>query len=279
MLPLLITTFLMLGAAMTALPASAADWELVWSDDFDHDGLPDPKKWDYEIGFVRNNELQYYTRERKKNARVENGMLVIEAVKERFRNPAYHPGSKDAKAAVSREFADYTSASLITKGKAAWCRGRIEVRAKLPAGRGMWPAIWMLGSSIGKLGWPACGEIDIMENVGFDPTWIHGTVHTAKYNHVKGTQKGGKVEVKSASSDFHVYAIEWDAERIDFLVDDQKYFTFANEHSGADAWPFDAEHYLILNIAVGGSWGGQKGIDDSVFPQQMLVDYVRVYRR
>ena len=262
-----------LALVMTALSVSAGEWKLVWSDDFDHEGLPDKEKWDYEEGFVRNNELQFYTRERKQNARVANGMLVLEARKEQFKNPSYAPGKPE------KEYADYTSASIITKGKASWRYGRVAVRAKLPQGRGTWPAIWMLGTKTGKVGWPACGEIDIMEHVGFDPATIFATIHTAKYNHVKGTQKGSKTEVSDPSENFHIYAIQWEPDKISFLVDNREYFTFANEHTDSAAWPFDAEHYLILNIAIGGSWGGQKGIDDTIFPQRMLVDYVRIYQK
>jgi beta-glucanase (GH16 family) len=248
--------------------AQADDWRLVWSDDFDKPGMPDESKWTYEEGFIRNHESQYYTRARKENARVEDGALVIEARKERFKNPRRGP-----------EFAEYTSASVNTRGKVAWCYGRIEVRAKLPTGRGMWPAIWMLGTSIDKVGWPACGEIDIMENVGYDPDMIHANIHTKAYNHVKGTGKGSKLTVPKPHEDFHVYAVEWTEKRMDFFVDDQKYFSFDNEGSGRDAWPYDQPHYLILNIAVGGAWGGQRGINDDIFPQKMLVDYVRVYEK
>ena len=270
---------MVLTIVLAGLSASAGEWKLVWSDEFDHKGPPDKTKWSYEEGFLRNDELQYYMRERADNARVDKGMLVLEARKERFKNPSYDPAKTPPKPSTAREFAEYTSASLVTLGKAAWRYGRIEVRAKLPAGKGMWPAIWLLGTNIGKIGWPTCGEIDIMEYVGFDPKTIYGTIHTAKYNHVKGTQKGSKLEVADPAKRFHVYAAEWGPEAISLSVDQKQYFTFPNEHTGAEAWPFDAEFYLILNIAVGGSWGGQKGVDDSIFPQRMLVDYVRVYQQ
>ncbi len=255
--------------------ASAADWKLIWSDEFDKPGLPDESKWTYEEGFVRNQESQYYTQARQENARVEDGFLVIEARKEPFKNPRFDASQPGRRRGA--ESAQYTSASVNTRGKAAWSYGRIEVRAKLPTGRGMWPAIWMLGTNIDQVGWPACGEIDIMENVGFDPDVIHANIHTKAYNHVKGTNKGAKITIPKAHEDFHVYAIEWTKEKMDFFVDDQKYFSFANEGTGRDAWPYDQPHYLILNIAVGGAWGGQKGIDDGIFPQKMLIDYVRVY--
>lgn len=261
------------------LPAQDAGWKLVWSDEFEKPGSPDPAKWDYETGFVRNKELQYYTRDRKENARVEKGILIIEARKEKMKNAAYDPARPARGGALHREIADYTSASLITRGKAAWTYGRIEVRAKLPTGRGTWPAIWTLGANMREVRWPACGEIDIMEFVGFDPGVIHGNIHTRKYNHIQNTNKGDKTKVPDASEKFHVYAIEWDAEHIDFFVDDRKYFTFRKEEGGTDAWPFDKDQYLILNLAIGGSWGGQKGVDDGIFPQQLLIDYVRVYQK
>ncbi|NQT38823.1 MAG: glycoside hydrolase family 16 protein [Planctomycetes bacterium] len=259
-----------------ALPAGAEPWRLVWSDEFDGSGLPDQEKWGYEEGFVRNNERQYYTSARKENTLVKDGLLVIRANKERYANPRFRGDSAPADGRHGRKFAEYTSASVTSRGKVTWRYGRIEVRAKLPTGRGMWPAIWMLGT---KNGWPACGELDIMENVGFAPDVIHANVHTTKYNHTKGNGKGAKITVEKPYETFHVYAIEWNKDRIDFFLDDQKYFTYTNEGTGVDAWPFDSPHYLILNIAVGGSWGGQRGIDDAVFPQEMAIDYVRVYQK
>ncbi len=240
-----------------ASQSAASQWQLVWSDEFDYTGLPQAEKWDYETGMVRNREAQYYTKARSKNTRVEEGHLIIEAHQEDF------------------EQAKYTAGSLYSK--ADWKYGRIEVRAKIPTGRGMWPAIWMMPAERTG-GWPACGEIDIMENVGFNPDVIHATVHTKSYNHTIGTQKGDTIKVDKPHADFHVYAIQWNAEKIDFFLDDTKYFTFKNEGSGTATWPFDKPFHLKLNIAVGGAWGGQKGIDDSLFPQQLVIDYVRVYQ-
>ena len=236
-------------------------WELVWNDEFNYEGLADESKWSYESGFVRNREKQYYTKARAENARVEDGTLIIESRRERY------------------EGGDYTSASLHTWHKAEWLYGRIEVRAKLPTGKGMWPAIWMLGTNRRQVGWPACGEIDIMENVGFDPGVIHANIHTKAYNHMKGTNKGAKIKDKKPYEQYHVYAIEWFEDRIDFYFDDEKYFSFENEGTGNDVWPFDKPHYLILNAAIGGSWGGQKGIDDTIFPQKYYIDYVRVFKQ
>jgi beta-glucanase (GH16 family) len=248
------------AGSRVAGPAPRPGWELVWSDEFDYRGLPDSTRWTYEVGMIRNRELQYYTRARPENARVENGTLVIEARKEPF------------------DTAAYTSASLTTEGRASWRYGRIEVRAKLPAGRGMWPAIWTLGTNHRTVGWPRTGEIDIMENVGFTPDTLYANVHTEAFNHVRGNGKGTSVPLAGMSTDFHVYAVEWFPDRIDFYHDDRKYFTFENTGRGVAEWPFDAEQYLILNAAIGGAWGGQRGVDDSIFPQRYYVDYVRVYR-
>jgi beta-glucanase (GH16 family) len=137
----------------------------------------------------------------------------------------------------------------------------------------------MLGVNRKEVGWPACGEIDIMENVGFDPLRIVGSVHTAAYNHTIGTQKSSKIDVANSWEDFHVYAMEWYADRIDIFVDGQKYFTFRNEGTGSQTWPFDKPQYLLINLAIGGSWGGQKGIDEGRFPHRYVVDYVRVYQQ
>jgi beta-glucanase (GH16 family) len=244
----------------THAPAPPAGWTLVFSDEFDRAGALDPGRWGYEIGYIRNGEKQYYT-SRAENVRVEDGSLVIEARREPYQGYGY------------------TSASLNTRHRFDLLYGRVEVRAKLPGGRGTWPAIWMLGTNIDEAGWPACGEIDVMENVGFEPTLIHGTIHTASYNHVSGTAKGAAVTVTSPSEGFHVYAMEWYEDRIDIFVDDERYFTFRNEGTGSRVWPFDRPQYLLLNLAIGGSWGGQQGIDDALFPHRYLIDYVRVYQQ
>jgi beta-glucanase (GH16 family) len=275
----LIGVLLVLSAVLSA---NAADWKLVWNDEFEKPGLPDGAKWDYETGFIRNNEKQFYTRARKENARVENGMLVIEAKRERKLAPGSSPPAKlgrDGGASGVPADAEYTSASLTTRGKAAWTYGRIEVRAKLPSGRGTWPAIWTLGTNIDSAGWPACGEIDIMEFVGFEPGVVHANIHTKKYNHVMKTGKGDKLTIPDASQAFHIYSVEWDSQTIEFFVDDRKYFTYRNEGTGPDAWPYDNDQFLILNLAIGGDWGGQKGIDDAIFPQRYEIDYVRVYQK
>ncbi len=267
---------------LIASSAFASDWKLVWSDEFakDKPGLPDPAKWDYDTGFIANHEAQYYTRDRKENARVEDGMLIIEARKEQIRNPAFDPEATNTNNwRRSHEFAAYTSARLVTRGRASWTYGRIEVRAKLPAGRGVWPAIWMLGTNVQHVGWPAGGEIDIMEMVGFKPGMIYAHIHDRKYDVLQKSAKGNGIKIPDASDAFHVYAVEWDAEHIDFFVDGRKYYTYRNENTGPDAWPFDKAQYLILNLAIGGGWGGQHGIDDNIFPQRLCIDYVRVYQK
>ena len=243
-------------------PPPPAPYQMVWNDEFDYSGLPDSTKWNYDVGGNGwgNHELEFYTSKRPENSRVENGNLVIEARRESWQGM------------------NYTSARLITKGKMSWQYGKIEVRAKLPRGRGTWPAIWMLGDT-NPLKWPDDGEVDIMEHVGFDPGIIHGSVHCKKYNWVIGNGKTATTPVMDCSDSFHVYRVEWDNGNLNISVDSNAYMSFANEHSGYDAWPFDNKLFLILNIAVGGDWGGQKGVDDSIWPQQMLIDYVRVYQR
>ncbi|MHA8099940.1 glycoside hydrolase family 16 protein [Aquirufa aurantiipilula] len=235
----------------------------VWADEFNQAGLPDDKIWSYDVGGSGwgNNELQYYTKADLDNAHVENGILTIEAKKESF------------------EGKSYTSARLVTKGKKDFLFGRIEVRAKLPAGRGNWPAIWTLASQseYGQAYWPDNGEIDIMEHVGYDPGVVHSTVHTKSFNHVINTQKAGITQVPDFDQVFHVYRIDWTPEYIKAFIDGKEYFTFQNTRVGWEDWPFDKKQHLLLNIAVGGNWGGQKGVDDSIFPSKMLIDYVRVY--
>jgi beta-glucanase (GH16 family) len=226
--------------------------KLVWSDEFDREGLPDVAKWSYDVGGSGwgNNELQYYTHDRPENARIEKGILHIEARKE------------------SWEGKPYTSARLVTKGKGDWQYGKVEVRAKLPKGRGTWPAIWMLASTT-PLRWPDDGEIDIMEQVGFDPGIIHGTIHCKKYNHIIGTQK---------AATRHVYSFEWTRDKMTWAIDGKEYYTLPRLEGGYEAWPFDNQMHLLLNLAVGGNWGGQKGVDETIWPQSLEVDYVRVYQ-
>lgn len=250
-----------------AIATGCTDKKPVWSDEFDNPGAPDSIKWNYDVGNGcpnvcnwGNNEAQYYTRD-SKNVRVENGNLIIEA----------HKDSLGGKA--------YTSTRIVSKMKGDWLYGRIEIKAKLPKGKGTWPAIWMLPTDRKYGGWPASGEIDIMEHVGYDPGVIHGTIHTELYNHGKGTQKEGKITVEDCMDTFHVYAIDWSKDTMDFFVDDKHYLTITRDpNEDFKGWPFDQRFHLIMNIAVGGNWGGKEGIDDSIWPQRMEVDYVRVYQ-
>ena len=236
---------------------------LVWSDEFNQPGAPDSTKWGYDLGASNgwgNNELEYYTRD-PKNVRIEGGNLIIEARKD------------------SLEGKPFTSCRIVSKGKGDWLYGRVEVRAKLPHTKGTWPAIWMLSTDDSYGGWPASGEIDIMEHVGYDPGVIHGTIHTDAYNHVKKTQKEGKVKVPDAQDKFHVYAIEWTKDKMDFIVDDKIYHSVQRDpKDDYKGWPFDKRFHLIMNVAVGGNWGGKEGVDETGWPQRMEVDYVRVYQ-
>jgi len=236
--------------------------KLVWSDEFNKPGHPDTTKWAYNIGTGNNgwgnNELEYYTNS-ENNARVDNGNLIIEARKENV-------GGQN-----------YTSARMLTKGKADWTYGRFEIRAKLPAGLGSWPAIWMLGSNIDQVGWPACGEIDIMEHVGKSLNEIHWSAHSKLYNWPKGTQKTAKAFISDVTASFHVYTLDWSKKEMKFYVDNVLYLTVENENKSDEYYPFVAPQFLLLNLAVGGGFGGPK-VDDSIFPIRMEVDYVRVYQ-
>ncbi|MBK1877920.1 family 16 glycosylhydrolase [Pelagicoccus mobilis] len=259
---LVLAALLSLGAPPQLHSAETGEWQLVWADEFETDGSPNPQFWDYEQGYIRNNELQYYTANRSENCRVENGSLIIEARRDNF------------------EGRSVTSASLTTRRSASWTYGRIEVRAQLAPGRGTWPAIWMLGDNIDEVGWPHCGEIDIMEFVGYDPNTVHGTIHTTAYNHIQNTERNGHLEFDDLTTAMHVYSVEWEADEMRFYVDDQLYFTFQNDGQNNDAtWPFHRPQHLKLNLAIGGDWGGAQGVDSSIYPTQFLVDYVRVYQR
>jgi len=241
--------------------------ELAWSDEFNTEGTPDSTKWDFDLGDGcpdncgwGNNELQYYTREAK-NIRVEGGHLVIEARRD----------SSGGKA--------FTSSKIVSRSKGDWLYGRLEIKARLPRGKGTWPAIWMLPTDWKYGGWPASGEIDIMEHVGYDPGVIHGTIHTEAYNHIKQTQKEGKITIPDAQDAFHIYSVNWSEDKMEFYVDDKLYHTVIRDpKDDYKGWPFDQRFYLIMNIAVGGNWGGAQGVDPDIWPQRMEIDYVRVYQ-
>lgn len=260
--------FMLLTAALATVNPAPSGHVLAWADEFEADGLPDASRWTYDTHANRtgwyNEEAQYYADARPENARIEDGVLIIEARRETM-DPA--PADWGGQA--------YTSARMVST--AAWDEGFIEARAKLPCGRGTWPAIWMLPRDASD--WPAGGEIDIMEHVGHRPGVVHASIHTEAYNHVKGTQSTATIEMPDACTAFHRYQVRWTPDEIVFLVDDAPYHRFANDGTGNSAtWPFDKPFHLILNIAVGGFWGGAEGIDDAALPQRMEVDYVRVYQ-
>ena len=254
---------LLLSFANCGIVAQAQNWTLVWSDEFSQpDGsAPDATKWGYDVGGTGwgNNELEYYT-SRTNNARVEGGQLVIEARQERYSGK------------------NYTSARLLTKGKWSWTYGRIEARIKIPRGQGLWPALWMLGANVDSVGWPTCGEIDIIENVGREPGTVHGTLHGPGYSGSDGI--GGPFVLPGGAAfadDFHVFAVQWETNRIRWSVDNQPYFSVTPTSLPAGThWVFAAPQFLLLNVAVGGSWPG-KPDGTTIFPQRMLVDYVRIY--
>lgn len=234
-----------------------------WSDEFDVDGLPSDKIWSYDVGGSGwgNEEKQYYSEADLDNSKVEDGKLIITAIKEEI-------GGRG-----------YSSAHLVTKNKKDFTYGKIVVRAKLPKGTGTWPAIWTLASqtSYGDVYWPDQGEIDIMEHVGMDPTVVHATVHTKLYNHILNTQRGNQITISDYDTEFHDYAIEWTPKEIKASVDGTYYFTFAKQSASWGEWPFNKPQHLLLNIAIGGNWAGQKGIDNTIFPTSMVIDYVRYY--
>jgi beta-glucanase (GH16 family) len=232
----------------------------IWQDEFNIGVSPDATKWTFETGGNGwgNNELQYYTS--GVNSSISNGNLVITAKKETSQNK------------------DYTSARMITKGKGDWLYGRFEIKAKLPKGRGTWPAIWMLSSDNAYGNWPSSGEIDIMEHVGYDVNNVHCSIHTSSFNHTRGTQKSTSKFIADAVDAFHIYRIDWTPFAVRGYIDGVAYFEFLNNNTGFTAWPFNKPFHLLLNVAVGGNWGGVQGVDNTAFPATMEVDYVRVYK-
>lgn len=238
---------------------------LVWADEFDYTGLPDSNKWNYDtLGNTYgwgNNELQHYTIGQQKNVWVNGDALLINAL---YDISSIHP---------------YTSARLTTKGKGDWLYGRIEVRAKMAGGRGTWPAVWMLPTTWEYGNWPHSGEIDIVEYVGYNPDSVFCTIHTGEFNHRLGTQRGKAHYLPQSDNNFHVYAINWNSKSIEFEIDGKPSLKFNNSGKGSGQWPFDKPFHLILNVAVGGDWGGSRGVDNSIFPSTMEVDYVRVYQK
>jgi beta-glucanase (GH16 family) len=243
-------------------PYVPASYRLVWADEFDVSGLPDSTRWAFDTERNRlgwyNNELQYYADARPLNSNVSGGTLRITARLESLNSAADWGGQR------------YTSARLITRGKAAWTYGYFEVRAKLPCGRGTWPAIWTLGT--GGV-WPGDGELDIMEQVGSNPSRVFGTVHTQASG---GPGTGGAVQVPDACTAFHNYQMHWTADEISMAVDGAVYYRYPNPRVGRNQWPFDLPQYLLLNLAIGGVLGGS--VDDSIFPVTLEIDHVRIWQ-
>lgn len=239
---------------------SSAD-TLVFSDEFDVDGSPDDSKWNYDSGTGDwgwgNNEAQYYTN-RTDNVKVEDGILKITAKKESYLG------------------SEYTSTRMKTQGNFSFTYGKVEVRAKLPVGIGTWPAIWMLGSDFLSNTWPSCGEIDIMEHVGYDQGKIHSSLHTTSSS--GATNNTGETYLSDVSTAFHVYGVEWTSEEIIFTVDGIVHYTYDPSNKNSSTWPFDSDQFIILNIAMGGNWGGLNGIDPNFTESTMEIDYVRVYQ-
>jgi beta-glucanase (GH16 family) len=252
------------AGAKPAVLGVPADYTLVWSDDFERVGLPDPARWAFDTGRNKdgwyNNELQYYSAENAGNAVQRDGRLVITARKE---TPSAAPDWGGQR---------YTSARLLTRGKAEWTYGFFEVRARIACGKGTWPAIWMLGS---QGDWPAGGELDIMEHIGHHPGRVFSSVHTAAGSGAKSV--GGATRLPDVCNTFHNYQMHWTPKSIRFGIDGVSHYEFLNPGGGNAHWPFDAPQFLILNIAVGGDLGGK--VTDDIFPVRMEVDHVRVHQR
>ena len=239
-------------------------WQLVWSDEFNSSNI-DINKWDYDIGMGDwgwgNNEEQYYTNN-SNNSFIEDGKLIIQAMLQDYGG------------------ANYTSARMVTRNRGDWTYGRYVIRAKIPSGIGTWPAIWMLPTDWVYGGWPYSGEIDIMEAVGFEHGVIHANTHSETYNWNFGIPpSGGSIYIEDFNTEFHDYIIEWNENIIKWYVDDILYHSYVNNNQGTSTWPFNQDFHLLLNIAIGGTWGGQQGIDNSIFPVQMKIDFVRVYQK
>jgi beta-glucanase (GH16 family) len=257
------------GATLSHAPVDPA-WTLTWSDEFNGpDGsAPDPAKWAYDVGGNGwgNSELEHYTKD-PRNAFLEDGNLVIRAIKEKY----------TGENGISPT---YTSARIKTQGKFSQAYGKFEARMKIPHGNGLWPAFWLLGDNIDQVQWPNCGEIDIMENIGIEPSLIHGSMHGPGYSGNHGlTSALNLAGNRRLHDDFHIYAIEWEPNVVRFYLDSKLYQTFTPDLlPAASKWVFDHPFFILLNVAVGGAWPGPPGRDTS-FPQSMLVDYVRVYKK
>lgn len=250
-------------------PGCTDTWQLVWSDEFNQEEI-DESKWSFQIGTGSqyglwgwgNGESQYY---RSENATIDDGKLIIEAKQEAY------SGS------------NYTSARLRTKDKGDWLYGKISARMKLPSAGGTWPAFWMMPTNSVYGGWPNSGEIDIMEHIGCDNGNVHGTIHCNEYNFINNTQQGGSIDNILANTgsnvdEFHTYSIEWNENSINWYVDNINYFTYNKSGDDYTTWPFDQSFFIILNLAIGGDWGGICSFESTSFPQILEIEYVRVYQ-
>jgi beta-glucanase (GH16 family) len=251
------------------MPMPAHLETVLWSDEFNGSRL-DASKWQYDTSRNKegwyNKELQYYAANRLENLRVGGGNLTIELRKDPQEIRKFPDWGKQK----------YSSAKIVTQGKAAFKYGFFEARAKLPCTRGSWPAFWMMPTA--NVEWPQGGEIDILEHIGAQPGVVHANLHTGKYNHTKQNGRGAQKPLPTSCSDFHRYQLSWTEDEILIGVDDRAYMRVRNSEPGdRGAWPFDKPFYLILNLAMGGDWAGSKGIDDASLPQKFEVDYVRVW--
>ncbi len=258
------------------LSAAANDWKLVWADEFDKPGKPNPENWKPEnTGFLRNKELQWYTDSRE-NAYVKDGFLHLVAKKETKPNPWYKKGSDNWK--HNRPNIEVTSAGLISKDRIAFQYGRIEMRAKLPKGQGVWPAFWTIGTDKNQKGWPGVGEIDIFEYLEREGKGkLQGALHW-KPADARHRQKNKGIRDRNFTDGFHIFAIEWDPEKIVYFFDKDPFFTAKLEDCSNGTFnAFRTPHFLLLNLAIGGALGGK--VEDSIFPAHYIVDYIRVYQK
>ena len=235
-------------------------WVKVWSDEFNTPGLPDSTKWDYEVGKIRNDELQYYTYKRSENARIQDTVLILEARKEAYKG------------------ASYTSASLKSRYKGDWLYGKFEIRAKVPTGKGTWPAIWMMPTDDEYGGWPKSGEIDIMEYVGMNPSNLYFTTHFEGTDGTGHQSSGSFATIDQPYNKYITFTLIWSPTKLEWYADGVKYHTYTKTSDVIKVWPFNKMFYLIMNLTYGGTWGAQQGIDDTKLPHKFYIDYVRVYQ-
>ena len=258
----MIKTVFILFVLFFAESTFAQKYVQVWGDEYNTPGLPDSTKWNFEVGKLRNGELQYFTYKREENARIEDSILIIELRKEQF------------------EGADYTSASIVSKGIGDWKYGKIEINAKVPTGKGTWPALWMMPTYSEYGGWPRSGEIDIMEYIGVEPQNLWYTTHFTGTDGT-GHESDGSGAVNAITNPFNQFikfTLIWTPEKLEWYANDVKYHEYKKSANDSRVWPFDKKFYLIFGLSYGGTWGGYNGVDDSLLPHKFLIDYVRVYQ-